>query len=324
MRARVVSRLLMRAFTLATVSTLGALGADQAGSAFRAGNRFLDKGDFREAVKLYSRALEHNPHDATVYYNRALANEMVDRKAAIGDWTRFLELAGTNPQWQAAGSQVRERLQALENMPALPGSLQLSAYRPKAGDYYPQVAQASAGRQFRKFPVRVFVGNVPEDWQRAIRGALEDWTRVLPLEDVASRQGADIVVGRETPAKESDRAGWEKDWVQEEQEGTLTRRTKVAFIGLDSYHHWSEDQKRSTMAHEVGHAVGIQGHSDNPRDVMFSAVQEISHIARDWGPIPSPASVELPPPPPRKLSQRDINTLVRLYNSPGFLARLGD
>jgi hypothetical protein len=57
---------------------------------------------------------------------------------------------------------------------------------------------------------------------------------------------------------------------------------------------------------------------------MFSAVQEIINIARDWGPIPSPAAVELPPPPPKKPSQRDINTLLRLYNSPGFLPRLGD
>jgi hypothetical protein len=45
--------------------------------------------------------------------------------------TRFLELAGTNPEWQAAGSQVRERLLELEKMPALPGSLQLSVYVPK-------------------------------------------------------------------------------------------------------------------------------------------------------------------------------------------------
>jgi hypothetical protein len=28
------------------------------------------------------------------------------------------------------------------------------------------------------------------------------------------------------------------------------------------------------------------------------------------------------PAPPEKLTQRDINTLIRLYNCPGFLTRL--
>jgi len=324
MRARVVSRLLMPAFTLATVSTLAALGVDQGERAFRAGNRFLDISYFADAVKMYTRALERNPYDATVYYNRALANEMVNRKAAIGDWARFLELAGTNPEWQAAASRVRVRLQELSEMPAVPTSLQPSAYVPKAGDYYQEVAQSSAGLQFSNFPVKVFVGNVPEEWQRTIREAIDDWNRVLPLKEVASREGADIVVDWGTSVKESHRAGWERDWVQEEQEGTHTKRTKVAFIGLDASHRWSEDQRRSTVAHEIGHALGIQGHSGSPRDVMFSAVQEILNIARDWGPIPSPSAVELPPPPSQKPSQRDINTLLRLYNTPGFLPRLGN
>jgi|SRR5271157_2556462 len=331
MRVTVVPRFLLPIFTLAAVLTLAAADADHAESAFRVGNRFFDKGHFADAVDMYTRALEQNPQDAAAYYNRALANEMVDRKAAIRDWRQFLELAGTNPARKAAASQVRERLQTLEKMPALPDSLQPSGYLPRAGDYYREVAQSSEGLQFGKFPVKLFVASVPKDWQRAIREALDAWIHVFPLEEVASREGADIVLSWERSTKESQRPGSEKDWVQVEKkdDGTIVNRTRVAFVTLDSSHHWPQEQKRATVLHEIGHALGIQGHSDNPRDVMFALIQETLTELTNQGAEPRPPYFEpspLNPSPslPQKPSQRDINTLIRLYNTPGALTRLSE
>jgi len=87
----VLPRLLPPILMLAEVSTLAALDADQA-NAFREGNRLCDKGRFAEAVDMYTRVIEQDPGGLKAYYNRALANEMVDRKAAILDWKRFVEL----------------------------------------------------------------------------------------------------------------------------------------------------------------------------------------------------------------------------------------
>jgi tetratricopeptide (TPR) repeat protein len=330
MRLMPVPRVLLPVCALAAVLTLAAGDSDKTDSAFRAGNRSFDKGYFADAVDMYTRALEQDPQDAAAYYNRALANEMVDRKAAIRDWGRFLELAGANPDWKAASSQVRERLATLEKMPALPASLLPSRYLPKAGDYYLEVAQSSRGLQFSSFPVRLFLGSVPQGWQRAIRKALDGWNNVFPLEEVASREGADIVLNWGTSTRESHRAGHENDLVQVEkkEDGTIVKRTKVAFVTLDSSRHWSEEQERATVLHEIGHALGIQGHSDRPRDVMFGTIQEILIEATDpgtttslprYGPPPSNPSPSLP----QKPSRRDINTLIRLYNSPGPLPRLG-
>jgi len=255
----------------------------------------------------------------------------VDRKAAIRDWRQFLDLAGGNPTWKAAVSQVREQLQTLEKMPALPGSRRPSGYSPKAGDYYQAVAQSSEGLQFSKFPVKVFVGTVPKAWQRAVRKGLDGWIRVFPMAEVASSEGADIVLSWERSTVESRRLGWEKDWVQVEKEddGTIVKRRRVAFITLDSAHHWSEEQKQATVSHEVGHALGIQGHSDRPRDVMFGTIQEILVEAAGQSAVTSSPGCEAPPsvpspPLPQKPSQRDVNTLIRLYNTPGLLTRLGE
>jgi predicted Zn-dependent protease len=50
-----------------------------------------------------------------------------------------------------------------------------------------------------------------------------------------------------------------------------------------------------TVLHEMGHALGLMGHSDDPRDIMYP---------------------ELSPAPGRGLSARDRNTLRQLYAGP--------
>jgi predicted Zn-dependent protease len=328
MRIRVLRRVYLPVFLLAAALTSAARDADRAETAFQAGNRLFDKGQFADAVDMYTRALEQDPRSAKAYYNRALASEMVDRMAAIRDWKEFLELAQNNPAWKAMAPQVRERVETLEKMPALPDSLQPSAYLPKAGDYYKEVAQGSEGLQFYEFPVKVFVGSVPRGWERATRTALESWIRVFPLEEVASREGADIVLNWGASTKESQRAGRESDVVQVEKKdnGAVVKRTKTAFITLDSSHRWSEEQKRATILHELGHALGIHGHSDRAGDVMFGTIQEsltemVGQKAMTAPPRYSPPPSNASPSLPQKPSQRDVNTLIRLYNTPGPLPR---
>jgi predicted Zn-dependent protease len=59
---------------------------------------------------------------------------------------------------------------------------------------------------------------------------------------------------------------------------------------------FNEDAMRKTCLHEVGHALGLQGHSDVPTDIMYPTVNE-HQVAR--------------------LKSRDINTLARLYSAAG-------
>lgn len=326
MQCMLVARQLLSVCVVTAVLAVVAGNADQAKTAFRDGNCSFDNGYFADAVKMYTRALEQDPHNAKACFNRALANEMVDRKAAIRDWKRFLDISGSSPDGKAAASEVGERLDALEKMPALPSTLQPSAYLPKAGDYYNAVAQASAGLQFSRLPVKIFLGSLPQGWQTAIRQALDGWVKVFPLKEVPSREGADIVLSWAASTKESHRAGRENDWAQVErkEDGTIAKRTKIAFVDLDSSGHWSEEQKLATVLHELGHALGIQGHSDKPRDVMFGTIRDVQIEVTPGGPFsppdigPAPWNMSLP----RNPSQRDVNTLIRLYNSPSPLKRL--
>ncbi len=63
----------------------------------------------------------------------------------------------------------------------------------------------------------------------------------------------------------------------------------------------SPDELQSTAAHEFGHALGIEGHSDNEDDLMYPS--QIRVFLDD----------ALLPSPPRSVTKRDLNTLKSGY-----------
>ena len=68
--------------------------------------------------------------------------------------------------------------------------------------------------------------------------------------------------------------------------------------------------------HELGHALGIKGHSDSKRDIMYFQLQRKVY-STPLGPLQVPLWKSLVKQP----SQRDINTLIRLYNHAGSSVR---
>lgn len=66
-------------------------------------------------------------------------------------------------------------------------------------------------------------------------------------------------------------------------------------------HGISDNQMRFISLHEVGHALGLIGHSPNPADIMFLG-ESLADITR-------------------YLSERDRQTLIRLYALPNALPK---
>lgn len=210
---------------------------------------------------------------------------------------------------------------ALQARP-LPASLAAIPLRPEAGDYFDRIEPTLLGYLlWSRFPIRVYVDpgakedrvsaftrQQSETWQKAVGAALEEWGAYLPLERSLQPDGADILIWQQAPppALRRDpetgrlqpraRAGTTQyEFYLHERPGqapTIAHRMKV-YLGTKS----SLRHLQATARHELGHALGLWGHSDRATDALY------------------PQQVGEPPP----ISDRDINTLIRLYQQPSRL-----
>jgi len=290
----------------------------QAQVAYREGNGLFDQGRFADAVAAFNRAIEHDPEYAEAYHNLALASEMVERKQAIDAWKRFIDVAATREDLKYDVARVRARLQILEALPPLPEAMHPSRYVAAVGDYYWVISNRSEGEEWGRLPLKVYLGSAPSmKWQEGTREAYDIWSAVFPLQLVALPKDADIRMGWEESTRGYGHAGEEMDWVQFKYVGDQITSRRVAVITIDLSMPWTKDEMRAIVLHELGHAIGIKGHSDTKKDIMYWQAQEKKTGISISG-IPLPvfwrSLVKQP-------SQRDLNTLIRLYNSAGSSKR---
>jgi predicted Zn-dependent protease len=305
---------------LLLVMAVPAPAADReaAKASYQQGNEFFEQDRFADAAAAYSSAIEQDPKFLEAYYNRALADEMMDRKKAIADWHQFADLAANAPEFKTQMGQANARIQILEMLPAYPDALQPSHYVPSASDYYGEIAETSESEKWNSFPIKVWIGNVPvANWAQGAREAFNVWAGMFPLELTAESEEADIRFNWESDTTIEGAAGEEMDWVQFHRVGSELTGRRVAIISVDLSRRWSKDEMRAIVLHEMGHALGIKGHSLSKGDIMYWQVQEKSHQVR----VPGIAYPYAWKTLVSKPSQRDLNTLIRLYNTPGVVQR---
>jgi predicted Zn-dependent protease len=299
--------------------SLGAAGQGDAEKRFVEANELLDQGKFADAVASYGKCLAADPHFTKALFDRAIANEMVSRPKAIEDWKAFAAAAENDPDLKFQVARAQARIQILESIPTLPPGLEPSRYVAAEGDYYRQVAANSDGLQWRQFPVKVYLDSAPDvKWQQGAREAFDIWREVFPLQLVGDQRQADIRIGWQESVMAEGEAGEEQEWVHIERVGDEMTGRRIAVITVDVSRPWSKDEMRAIMLHEFGHALGIKGHSDSKKDIMYFQMQEKYRRV----PVPMPVTQFYWKSLVKNPSQRDVNTLIRLYNSAGYIAPL--
>lgn len=305
---------------LCTLSTPNR-AADRAAAeaAYSGANALFDQGDFAKAAAGYAQAVSQDPTFSPGYHNLALADEMVDRQKAIQDWQRFIDVAGQSNEMQFDVARAQARLQLLQKMPQYPEGLQPSHYAAEAGDYYWEIAGDSEGNKWTGFPLRVFLGNPTSiKWLQGSREAYNVWSTMFPLQLVIDPLKADIRIDWSNSVQERGATGMELEWTQVRRVGDQLAGRMVCVVTMDLSHDWSKDEMRAIITHEMGHALGIKGHSDSKKDIMYWQMQD----RKTQIPIPNYPFPVFWKSLVKNPSQRDLNTLIRLYNSAGLAKRM--
>lgn len=166
-----------------------------------------------------------------------------------------------------------------------------------SGDYFDQIQLTQVGYLiWSRFPVSIYIETPKnintqqaENWVNTVLKAVKEWNSYLPLQFVEKEELADITIFRKSPplsGNPSRARSAETRYELYTSNNTLYHRFKI----LLSPSQVGEYLFAATR-HEMGHALGIWGHSNLETDVMyFSQVRK-----------------------PPLISPRDVNTLKRVY-----------
>lgn len=186
---------------------------------------------------------------------------------------------------------------------------------PTSGDYFPQVDATPLGYLiWHQFPVKVYVQQPTvvdksaasqrfQDWVKTVNMAIAEWSAYLPLQEVDTSETADITIWRSPPPREIKR---NSDTGLYDIPRAITAETTYQFylqqnpsriahkMKIDISPNYTGTSLLATIRHELGHALGIWGHSDQETDALyFSQVRDAPQI-----------------------SPRDLNTLKKIYQQP--------
>lgn len=167
------------------------------------------------------------------------------------------------------------------------------------GDYLNQVGGSS--RWAPGHTIQVYVAPGRASYKNIVANAMNQWSRAsggrIAWTLTGNPSSADYTIGW-TSAQREVSAGTEA--------GLTTTDTLVnPYTGAETIDHartriltryngrqLSDAEIAETTLHEIGHALGLEGHSTNPRDIMYYAAASGQH----------------------GLTARDMNTIQRLYN----------
>ena len=197
---------------------------------------------------------------------------------------------------------------------ALPPSL-AKIDDPADNNYFSQIAKTPVGYLvWSQFPVTIYVQQLNNytdsaadkryrEWVTAVKKAIAQWNVYLPLKEISKRELADIVVLRSQPRREiklnPDTGLYDipRAVAAETSYKFYLRQNPTAIahkMTVEISSNYTGISLLATVRHELGHALGIWGHSKNKHDALyFSQVSD-----------------------PPGISKRDVNTLKKIYQQP--------
>jgi len=272
---------------------------------------YNDLGEYARAIPQFEQAIQADPARIDCMINIATCYQLTGQPAEAADWfERYLRQKPNSPK----AAQIKNMIPALRGQAA-----KMSHATRSEEDYYAAIQIGGKHRRWsaRRMPIRFFIANGTNDKQQPVRGfrpdynailaeAINTWMRVgggkLAATFVSDASQADVV------CTWTDDPNFHAGSGQVEQGTAMRQEVEMpdgsveinrAFITIlvsarDSGMPLDNTQMARACMHEVGHALGVAGHSMNGADIMF------------YSEVPTGQPV---------LSARDQSTFNRLYQN---------
>lgn len=192
------------------------------------------------------------------------------------------------------------------------------AYDDRAGDYYNDVVKNNNGEvlRWKDFPINVYIHSKDPIEDKTSRMAVEYWQNKVPINLTNDYQSANILI----------------DWASKSNYITVPIATKTnqekeikVLINLGGI---QETEEANTLPlfiiHQIGHALGIWGHSDDINDLMYPTGRigcNDINIKRNKTLIYQPIMLQAKR---ANITTRDLNTLLRIYQTPTSITKLSN
>lgn len=276
-----------------------------AGDYYFAGVAAYKKGNFAQASLNFEKAVKINPKNVNARYYLAQSYLMQNRIFdAENQYNRVILLSPTSDAAMLAQKGISLILKSVPKNEYGSSNDELQKYKDNYLNYI--FTSDQKAYKWKSFPLTVYIE--PKKQKFPVQSSFEQWQdrtgNLVNFQFVNSPDNAQIVVMfkdklESTSTKESYIAGYSKPYYQ--GDNIIKSEIRILSIDPETKKDVTDDFIAFTALHEIGHSLGLKGHSPNPNDVMSASSSDAKS----------------------SLSQRDVNTITMFYklNEKAFIAR---
>lgn len=262
---------------------------------FQLGRQAYSNGDYQLAQRYFWAILNENPSNlnARYYMAHSLAKQEKYDDACV-EYLRIIQ-ADSKSETAKYAQQSLEKIEPYLSQAALHYKNEENA--DDKSDYF--VNALSSKSQIMKWqfmPVRVYIEESP--FKDIVKSAFQTWENgskgILSFSYTTNKEKAQIEVTfkdklENASTKKSYISGLTKPYYK----GNNLIKAEITLLSTNpnSQQQLSKENVYATALHEIGHAVGIKGHSQNPSDIMYASGAGFK----------------------KTLSLRDYNTVKKVY-----------